>query len=666
MRPSTLRRVLAALGALVATLALTPAPAHAEPQEPRPGQFRRFAGTADRGESGDGGPATEATLTSEPSVAAGPDGTVYIAGDGAHRLRRVDRHGVIDTVAGTDGAAGAEAVTVSRDGVVYVVNAEGVWRRGPDGAFTVLGGGTRFGDPSDVAVDGTGTVYVADARTKEIVRVEENGGTSVVARTEQAPTSVAVDSSGSVYVATGDFVDARDHVGDSRSTVRRIARDGTVTDVLGGVGRTFSGDGPSATASGGVVSAVAVDERDNVYLVDADYRLVRMIGTDGIVTTVGAVLGFYPNDMSVGPNDDVYLAGDGSVDVFTLGTARPGRAARDPGTRWADEEPGTVVTVADAHRFRPAWNSALTVGPDGTVYFHQPPDTIAMLDRAGRLTVLDIEAWDHSAEPTSTLQHAGDLAAAEDGTLYVSDFRGIRRVFPDGGQEPVGGYGPMRAPFPRGQSAMNLRAAASPLAAAPDGAVFVLYDNYQLFRIAPDGTAELYAHADGAPDLPDLNNLTVGRHGTVYITDYHRDRVLAVDRSRTVRTIAGTSGRWRENSGDGGPATAAVVPRPRDVAVDPDGSVYVTADGDIRRIDPHGTITTIVAEAYRSTYPNPTPVAVDRGGNVYFIDDDEGLRVVVRPAEPPAPPFPWYLVWLGAAALVLLAAVATVVVRRNR
>lgn len=65
------------------------------------GTIRTVVGLGAQGWSGDGGPATQATLYSPESVAIAPDGSMWIADAGNNRLRRVTPDGIIETVAGT-------------------------------------------------------------------------------------------------------------------------------------------------------------------------------------------------------------------------------------------------------------------------------------------------------------------------------------------------------------------------------------------------------------------------------------------------------------------------------------------------------------------------------------------------------------------------------------
>ena len=101
------------------------------------GRLYRFAGTGEKGYSGDGGDARTAKLSGPKGVACGPDGSLYIADTENHAIRRVDTKGVISTVAGTgergDGPDGdplraklarPHGVFVNSSGVVYISDTE--------------------------------------------------------------------------------------------------------------------------------------------------------------------------------------------------------------------------------------------------------------------------------------------------------------------------------------------------------------------------------------------------------------------------------------------------------------------------------------------------------------------------------------------------------------
>jgi serine/threonine protein kinase, bacterial len=165
------------------------------------GFFTTVAGTGEPGASGDGGPATQARLDRPAGLAVDAEGNLYIADSLNHRVRRVDPRGVITTVAGT-GRAGLSgdgwqassvdiwspvAVEIDGEGNLYVVEAatHRVRRIDPSGVITTVAGSGRRGfsgdggparaaalaEPSDVAVDALGRIYIADTNNHRVRRV---------------------------------------------------------------------------------------------------------------------------------------------------------------------------------------------------------------------------------------------------------------------------------------------------------------------------------------------------------------------------------------------------------------------------------------------------------------------------------------------------------------
>jgi hypothetical protein len=165
------------------------------------GIFTTVAGTGEPGASGDRGPAMEARLNQPAGLAVDAEGNLYIADTLNHRVRRVDRRGVITTVAGT-GRPG-----LSGDG--WQASAVDIW------------------SPVAVDVDGEGNLYVVEAATHR---------------------------------------------------VRRIDRSGVITTVAGSGRRGFSGDGgPGRAAALAEPADVAVDARGRVYIADTNNHRVRRV-----------------------------------------------------------------------------------------------------------------------------------------------------------------------------------------------------------------------------------------------------------------------------------------------------------------------------------------------------------------------------------------------------
>ncbi len=118
----------------------------------RTGRISTVAGTGDAGFTGDGGPATSAQLRTPHSIAFDPSGGLLICDIGNHRVRRVDRSsGTIETFAGT----GDREPT-------------------PDGAALE---GTPLNGPRSMAFDPAGRLYLALREGNAIYRIDLNTGT---------------------------------------------------------------------------------------------------------------------------------------------------------------------------------------------------------------------------------------------------------------------------------------------------------------------------------------------------------------------------------------------------------------------------------------------------------------------------------------------------------
>ena len=119
--------------------------------------------------------------------------------------------------------------------------------------------------------------------------------------------------------------------------------------------------------------------------------------------------------------------------------------------------------------------------------------------------------------------------------------------------------------------------------------------------------------------------------GNLYIADTADHRIRKVTPGGTISTYAG-SGNFGF-SGDGGPATAAELNFPRDVALDPAGNLYIADSGNsrIRKVSPGGTISTYAGSGSRgfsgdggpaaaAQLNNPVGMALDPAGNLYIAD----------------------------------------------
>ena len=151
------------------------------------------------------------------------------------------------------------------------------------------------------------------------------------------------------------------------------------------------------------------------------------------------------------------------------------------------------------------------------------------------------------------------------------------------------------------------------------------------------GNGVMGSGGDGGPatngQLSDPYSLAVDTAGNIYIADYVNDRVRKVSASGIITTIAGNG--ILGFGGDGGPATAAQLYGPLDVAVDNSGNVYIAdyINDRIRKVNALGIITTIAGNgilgysgdggpATAANLHYPYGVAVDGTGNLFIADKD--------------------------------------------
>jgi sugar lactone lactonase YvrE len=359
---------------LILGLALSACGPASTPLSPTPTQalatavVTTLAGGGRTGPLGGGyadGPALEAQFHEPSGLAVDTAGNVYVSDWRNHRIRVVTPDGQVKTVAGSgpsgprggyvDGLAaqarffGPEGLAVDGQGNLFLADSRNncIRRIAPDGKVTTVAGSgqpgllenlvdgpgdqARFGQPSDVAVSRTGTLYVADFLHHCIRKITADGMVSIMAgnglpcsedgigmaASFELPNRIAIDQAGNLYVTEGRARDLGERLGGNR--VRKIAPDGTVA-ILAGTGEPGYRDGPAGRAMFDIPTGVAVDEAGNVYVADTGNHCIRKIGTDGIVTTMagsgnpGYADGlaaeaefWYPTDVAVASDGTLYV-----------------------------------------------------------------------------------------------------------------------------------------------------------------------------------------------------------------------------------------------------------------------------------------------------------------------------------------------------------------------
>jgi uncharacterized protein (TIGR03437 family) len=242
------------------------------------GIISTIAGNGNIGYSGDGGPATSATLGAANGIVVDKAGNIYFTDSIFSVVRKVSAKGIISTF------AGGSSVSLG------------------DGGPATSARMGFMGPHAGLAVDSAGNVYFADYFDSRIRKVDVSTGTiTTVAGNNtspglgafsgdggpatsaglNSPTGVAFDKAGNMYIA--DYGNQR---------IRKVDTSGTITTFagIGFVTGSDSGDGGLATkAELGNVYDVAVDSNGNVYIADAEH--IREVNSSGIIST--AAKGFF-------------------------------------------------------------------------------------------------------------------------------------------------------------------------------------------------------------------------------------------------------------------------------------------------------------------------------------------------------------------------------------
>jgi YD repeat-containing protein len=254
------------------------------------------------------------------------------------------------------------------------------------------------------------------------------------------------------------------------------------------------------------------------------------------------------------------------------------------------------------------------------------------------------------------LDHPPSVSMDSLGNLYIADINNqrIRKVTPDGTITTVAGnegYGFSGDGGPAVEAQLSY-----PYGVTVDslGNIYIAdIGNQRIRKVTPDGTISTVAgngeqgfSGDGGPaveaQLSDPHGVTVDSLGNIYIADIGNQRIRKVTPGGTISTVAGNGGFGF--SGDGGPAVAARLRHPHDVAVDSVGNIYIADyyNHRIRKVTPDGTINTVAGNgewgfsgdggpAVAAQLSYPTGISVDFLGNIYIADNyNNRLRKVTH------------------------------------
>jgi hypothetical protein len=595
------------------------------------GGVTTVAGTATAAGSTDG-TGTAAMFNRMEGAAVDSAGNIYVADSGNNTIRMITPAGVVSTLAGMAGTTGSTdgtgtavrfvfptGIIADNSGSVYVADAvNNTIRKITSGVVTTLAGSAGFTGsadgtgtaalfslPSDVGVDSSGNVYVADTNNSTIRKVTSTGVVTTLAGTSgvkgyldgigtaaqfNAPSGLSVDSSGNVYVADTN-----------NNTIRAINSAGVVTTLAGSPNGIGYADGTGTAVRFNLPHHPALDSAGNLYVADTGNNVIRKVTPAGVVTTlagtwfagskgdsdgIGTAARFNePQGVAVDSSGNIYvgdtfngtvrkIAPDGAVSTLAGSIAGFGGSADGKGSAALFYLPLGVAADSSSNVYvADAYNSTVRkITPDGTV------TTLAGMAR--------VRGSDDGTGSSAFFYKPSSVAVDGSGNVYVADTvnNTIRKVTAAGVVTTLAG----------------IRGTSGYLDGTGSDARF----------LSPEGVA-----ADSS--------------GNVFVADTGNNSIRKITAAGAVTTLAGS----HLNSGSrDGTGFVALFASPTGMAVDSSGNVYVAdVDNDIiRKVTPAGVVTTIggAAGIVGSTdgtgsgalFNSPYGVAVDSAGNVYVAD----------------------------------------------
>jgi cysteine-rich repeat protein len=659
------------------------------------GTITTIAGTGVGGYTGDGGPAVLAQLADPNGVAVDGLGRVIIGDSDNNVIRQIDIDGTINTIAGTgianysgDGGQATNATLSTprglaidaTDRVIIADTANSVLRRIElDGTISTIAGngiGGHSGDggpatqaelalPFGVAVDATGRMYIADTFNDRIRVIDTSGVITTISGNGMVgfsgdggpatsallanPTGVALDAQGQVVIAD-----------EGNARVRRIDTSGTISTIAGDGTFGFGGDGGMATSAQlGQTYLLATDAMKRVYLTDNDNPdRIRRIEPDGTITTVVVT---NPGEAFEG------IAIDAIGRIFIT----------DRNRVYMVDTTGTITTVAG----------------DGSTAVLYNPQGLA-LDGAGGLVVAD--SYNHRirrvnlADGTITtiagngsFGFSGDggpamqasmafldgIAVDAAGRVIFSDTTNnrIRAIESDQTISTIAGTGVQGFSGDGGPATAAQISQPAGIAIDPMGRiVFSDFGNHRVRRVDTNGVITTIAGVGtagssgdaGAATSASLNlplGVAIDASGAVLIADSRNLRVRRIDpASAIITTIAG-----KVDPDDIGPSAKARLADPQALVVTP--SLTLVAGGSSGTVE---AIRNAAVTAVVGRYPQDNPtgalarfrtngfgsvsgLAIDVSANLAYITETSSNRLHVVTEVDPGNPTTWTIAALA-------------------
>jgi sugar lactone lactonase YvrE len=567
------------------------------------GIITTVAGIDSLGYNGDGIAATTAKLNYPTGVSVDTSGNVYIADRGNHRIRKVTVSGIIQTIAGIASAG------YSGDG-------------GPATA-------AELSDPSAVYADAHGNIYISDFGNYCIRKINSSGTIRRVAGTTTAGHSGdgGAATSANIFTQYGLVADNNGRIvftNDSEHYVRIVDTSGLIYTICGTGTGAFSGDGGSSiTAKTFKPLGLFGDASGNLLIADHNNQRIREISPAGTIRTVAGNGNSFCDSMTANGKlsavNNIYYDTTLKELLITVGELRANSGIYQPaifGNHVSKLKNGMMYSIAGDYI----------------------PDTTFWLGSilGGTAKNMPLNFVNGVCKNT-----AGATILAGDRHLYRLDTSGNLVVIagtgaPGAGEDSITA---MAASFNavklRCDRHDNIYILSTDFSTIPPVFIQKITPSGMLYKVA--GTSGGYSGNGGPAKSAQMNptGFDIDSAGNIYIAEGTNHVIRKIDTAGIITLFAGTG--TAGYSGDGGPASAAQLNYPQDLAIDRQGNIVFTdiQEHRIRKISTSGIITTIAGTGtagytgdggspISANINIPSSLAFDEHNNVLFADYAEG------------------------------------------
>ncbi len=542
-----------------------------------------------------------------------------------------------------DAVVRASHIALGADGTLYFLDGMVIRKVAPDGQVLPVAG---YGAPPSqlpvgerttalleadqskgFALDAQGNLFIAGFNQYNAVnRIGSDGIEgfyAIPASGEWYTYALSTDPAGNLYALEAPY----EFYG---TQVLKILPDGTTVPVAGTGTPGYSGDGGPAISAQISAVDIAVDGSGNLFIADGDDYVIRKVDPQGTITTV--VQGWAPITVDTGGNLYYFLT-DGTLNRLTPG--------------------GAIDAIANVPN-----PGGVAVGSSGNI-FASSGGRLYALSSYGAMRLLAGCACFGDGVPVTWAVALNPAGVVRDpaGNVYVSDSGNntVRRIAPDGTLTLIAGTGDAGLGGDGGQARMADLFAPSGLALDNAGNLYIAdRGNSVIRKVGPDGFIQSVAgngtagfSGDGGPAtaarlaLPD--GVAVDAAGNIYIADTANHRIREVTPNGVIQTIAGSDSYG--TSGDGGPASQALLINPRELAFDFDGDLLFTDSSAhmVRKITPKGIMQRVSGTgtpgytgdggpAISAEDWTPWGLAVDAAGNILIGDTGSYSIRIVNPS----------------------------------